>query len=63
MADFYVQTSRLTHGTTQTSFSIETQRTDVSQYIIWGQTPSKLTLNVASGLARAPCRSTSLAWV
>ena len=50
VADFYVQTSRLTHGTTQTSFSIETQRTDVSQFIIYkGQTPSKLTLNVASG--------------
>jgi hypothetical protein len=45
-----VQTSRLTHGTTQTSFSIERQATDVSQFFVYkGQTPSKMSLNVATG--------------
>lgn len=45
-----VKTSRLTHGTTQTSFSIERQALDVGQYFIYkGMTPSKMTLNGASG--------------
>ena len=45
-----VQTSRLTHGTTQTSFSIEQQSLDITQYIVYkGQTPSKLNINIASG--------------
>mgnify|MGYP000113696901 FL=1 len=45
-----VKTSRLTHGTTQTSFSIERQALDVGQYFIYkGMTPSKLSLNASSG--------------
>ena len=45
-----IKTSRLTHGTTQTSFSIERQALDVGQYFIYrGMTPSKLSLNAASG--------------
>lgn len=50
VASVKVQTSRLTHGTTQTSFSIERQALDVGQYFVYkGQTPSKLSLNIASG--------------
>lgn len=45
-----VQTSRLTHGTTQSFFSFERQMLDVSQYIVYkGQSPSKMTLSAASG--------------
>ena len=45
-----VRTSRLSHGTTQISFSFERQATDVGQYMVYkGQTPSKLSLNTASG--------------
>lgn len=45
-----VQTSRLTHGTTQTSFSIERQATDINQFMVYtGMTPSKMDINVASG--------------
>lgn len=43
-------TSRLTHGTTITSFTIEKQMLDVGQYFAYkGQVPSKMSLNVASG--------------
>lgn len=45
-----VRTSRLSHGTTQVSFTFERQSTDVTQYIAYkGMSPSKLTLNAASG--------------
>lgn len=45
-----VCTSRLTHGTTQTSYTIERAATDISQFLAYtGMTPSKLTVNVASG--------------
>ena len=50
LAGALVQTSRLTHGTTQTSFAIERQATDISQFMAYtGMTPSKLSLNIASG--------------
>ena len=35
VATVKVQTSRLTHGTTQTSFSIERQSLDVGQYFVY----------------------------
>lgn len=45
-----VQSSRLTHGTTQTSFSIERVNSDIGIYSIFrGQTPSKLNISIASG--------------
>ncbi len=45
-----VCTSRLTHGTTITSFTIEKQMLDVGQYFAYkGQVPSKMSLNAASG--------------
>ena len=45
-----IQTSRLTHGTTQTSYTIERAATDVGQFLAYtGMTPSKMTVNVASG--------------
>lgn len=50
LAGGIVQTSRLTHGTTQTSFSIERASTDINQFLCYtGQTPSKMDINVASG--------------
>lgn len=45
-----VATSRLTHGTTQTSYTIERAATDIGQFLAYtGMTPSKMTINVASG--------------
>lgn len=45
-----VCTSRLTHGTTITSFTIEKQMLDVGQYFAYkGQVPSKATISAASG--------------
>ena len=45
-----VNTSRLTHGTTQESFTIERASPDISQYMAYsGMTPSKMSLNLASG--------------
>lgn len=45
-----VQTSRLTHGTTLVSFSIERQVTDVAQYFLYkGMCPSKLSIQAAAG--------------
>ena len=47
-----VASSRLTHGTTQTSFSIERELPDVSpaQYFAYkGMTPSKMTMQESSG--------------
>lgn len=50
LAGGIVQTSRLTHGTTQTSFSIERASTDINQFFCYtGQTPSKMDVNIASG--------------
>jgi hypothetical protein len=50
VAGVTIRTSRLTHGTTQTSFSIERQSTDISQYFLYrGMTPSKMDLNISSG--------------
>lgn len=44
-----VQASRLTNGTTQTSFSIEKEFPDVTQFIVYrGQTPGKLNLKFSS---------------
>lgn len=45
-----IQSSRLTHGTAQTSFSIERVNSDIGVYTIFrGQTPSKMNINIASG--------------
>lgn len=42
--------SRLTHGTDQTSFTIERENSDVGVFIAYtGMTPSKLSINIASG--------------
>lgn len=50
LAGALVCTSRLTHGTTITSFTIEKQMLDVGQYFAYkGQVPSKMSLNAASG--------------
>lgn len=44
-----VQSARLTHGTTQTSFTLERFNSDIGVYIAYtGMTPSKLNVNVAS---------------
>lgn len=49
LAGGLVQTSRLTHGTTQTSYTIERAATDISQFLAYtGMTPSKLTVTQAS---------------
>lgn len=45
-----LQSSRLTHGTAQTSFTIERQNADIGVFMAYtGQTPSKLNVNVSSG--------------
>ena len=45
-----LQSSRLTHGTTQTSFTIERENADIGVFMAYaGQTPSKLNVNVSSG--------------
>lgn len=45
-----LQSSRLTHGTTQTSFTIERENSDIGVFMAYtGQTPSKLNVNVSSG--------------
>lgn len=45
-----IQSSRLTHGSTQTSFSIERVSSDIGVFSIFrGQTPSKMSISVASG--------------
>lgn len=45
-----VRTSRLTHGNTQSSFTVERQATDIGQYMAYrGMTPDKLTLDMQSG--------------
>lgn len=52
IANSFLQTSRLTNGVTQTSFSIEKELPDVTQFFLFkGMTPGKLMLNfVAAGL-------------
>ena len=50
VADVALQTSRLTHGSTQTSFSLERQLTDVGQFFNHrGMTPSKMDIGISSG--------------
>lgn len=45
-----IQTSRLTHGTAQTSWTLERYNSDIGVYIAYtGMTPSKFDLKVASG--------------
>ena len=42
--------SRLTHGTTQSSFSLERSANDISQFLAYtGMTPSKMDVSVSSG--------------
>lgn len=50
VANVSLQTSRLTHGTTQTSWSIERNSADIGEFFLYtGMTPSKVTINIASG--------------
>lgn len=50
VAGVALQASRLTHGTTQTSFSIERQSTDVGQFFNYrGMTPSKMDVSISTG--------------
>lgn len=50
VAGVALQTSRLTNGTTQTSWSIEVNATDVTQFLLFkGQTPDRFSLNLANG--------------
>lgn len=50
VAGVKLQTSRLTNGTTQSSFTIEKAMADVTQFLAFkGMTPSKLSLKIASG--------------
>jgi len=50
IATCVVQTRRLTHGTTQTSWVIEKNMSDVGVFIAYtGQTPSKMSVNISSG--------------
>lgn len=45
-----IQSSRLTHGTAQSSFSIERLNSDIGVYTIFrGQTPSKMNISISSG--------------
>ena len=52
IANCAIQTSRLTNGATQTSFSIEKEFPDVSQFLLFkGMTPGKVNLKfIAAGL-------------
>lgn len=44
-----LQTRRLTHGITQTSYTIERNNTDITQFLAYtGMTPSKMTVQVQS---------------
>lgn len=50
VAGVKLQSSRLTNGVTTSSFTLEKQMADVTQVLTYrGQTPSKLTLKIASG--------------
>jgi len=45
-----IQSSRLTHGNTQTSFSIERENFDIDVHTVFrGQTPSKMNISIQSG--------------
>lgn len=45
-----ISTSRLTHGTTQTSYSIERNASDITQFMTYtGMTPSKMSVGVSTG--------------
>lgn len=45
-----IRASRLTNGTTQTSYSIERESNDIAQFFCFkGMTPSKMSLSIASG--------------
>ena len=45
-----IQSSRLTHGKQQVSFSLERENSDIGVFINYkGMTPSKLNINIASG--------------
>jgi len=45
-----IQSARLTHGTTQTSWSLERYNSDIGVYIAYtGMTPSKMSWKIASG--------------
>lgn len=45
-----IQSSRLTHGTVQTSWTLERENSDIGVFIKYtGQTPSKMTMNISSG--------------
>lgn len=45
-----LQSSRLTHGTTQTSFTLERQNSDIGVFLSYlGMTPSKMSVSCASG--------------
>ena len=52
--DVKVQSSRLTHGKTQTSFTIERENSDIDVFTAYfGQTLSKFNVNIASGALTA----------
>lgn len=45
-----IAAGRLSHGTTQTSFTIERNNVDITQFLAYvGMTPSKMDVNVSSG--------------
>lgn len=45
-----IQAARLTHGITQTSWTLERYNSDIGVYLAYtGMTPSKLSVNIASG--------------
>jgi hypothetical protein len=50
MPSFSFQTSRLINGTTQRSFSLEREHSDITQFVMFrGMVPSKLSMNFQSG--------------
>ena len=50
VAGVTLATSRLTHGTTQTSFTIQRSNPDVNQFMgFTGQTPSKMDISIQTG--------------
>jgi hypothetical protein len=45
-----IKTARLTHGTTQTSWTLERENSDIGVFIKYtGMTPSKMTMSISSG--------------
>ena len=50
VANCTISSSRLTNGSTQRSFSIERQNSDIGEYLVFkGMTPSSLDLNITTG--------------